>query len=373
MSEVIRTVRSDEREALERLLERCYGASWGAFGRWGPDLLRDDEEAMRYHLVLEADGRLAAHVGGYPLEIVMGPSRVMAAGVGGVGTHPDARGKGHMSRLLEASLLRWREWGWRLSALWGDRQRYGSFGWETCGLKYTATLTRRSLERNGIRPAEVEEVGPRDPAVAARLRALHATLDYRVERPHFDLQLSREGVRVLLGPDGYLLSRGDYGDLRVSEIVSPTRREPELILGAMNRVFADSAHLDFGLGERERLARAIAAMSGWQLGTQGMLRIVDWPGLLRDLRPLLASRAVGLAPFCVCIGCRWREETEWATVEWDGAALSTEARRVGDGTEIELPTLTGLVLGSPHPVPPALGAFASLLPIPVHVPALDRV
>ena len=39
----------------------------------------------------------------------------------------------------------------------------------------------------------------------------------------------------------------------------------------------------------------------------------------------------------------------------------------------DLQECAGLVLGSPHPVPPALVGFASLLPVPVHVPALDRV
>lgn len=373
MAEVIRTVRLQEREAFERFLERCYGCGWGAFERWGPELLRDDEAAMQHHLVLEADGRLASHVGGYPLELVMGPARVVTAGVGGVGTHPEARGRGYMSRLLEESLRRWREWGWTLSALWGDRQRYGSFGWEIAGLKYAATVSRRSLERHGIQAAEIEEANPRDPCVIEQLRAWHRTLGYRVERPHFDLQLRREGVRVFLGEDGYLLSRGDYGDLRVSEIVSPTGREPELIAAAMGRTFAGMAHVEFGPGECGRLARVIGSMSGWHLGNQGMFRILDWPGLLRDLGPLLAEKAAGLPSFLTSVGCRWRDETEWATAEWDGEAFHAKSGRVGEGIEIDLPTLTGLLLGGPYPDPPGLGLFGRLLPVPVHVPAMDHV
>jgi len=373
MSETIRTLRIEERGTFERFLERCYGCGWGAFSRWGPDILRDDDEAMQRHLVLEVDGRIVAHVGGYPIEVVMGPSRVMTAGVGGVGTDPDARNRGYMARLLEESIPRWRELGWTLSALWGDRQRYISFGWETCGLKYTVTLNRRSLDRNGIQAAEVEEVGPRDPGVVARLCELQGALAYRSERPHFDLQLRREGIRVFLGPDGYLLARGDYGDMRVSEIVSPTHREPELVAGALNRTFAGAAHVDLGPGDCERLVRLVETMSGWQLGTQGMLRILNWPGLLRDLQPLLQQRAAGLPSFSVCVGCRWRDETEWATVSWDGAQLAVDAERAGEGIAVDLPTLTGLLLGSPHPMPPELGAFARLLPVPVHVPALDRV
>lgn len=373
MSEIVRTVRLDEREAFERFLERAYGASWGAFSRWGPDLLRDDEDALQTHLVLETGGRIASHVGGYPLPMVMGPARVSAIGVGGVGTDPALRGKGHMSRLLEESLARWRERGRTLAGLWGDRQRYGAFGWEACGLRYTVNLSRRSLERLGLVAAEIEEVDPRDPHVVFRLTEWHGALPHRIERRHFALQLRREGVRVFLGPDGYLLARGDYGDLRVSEVASPGGREPELILGGMDRTFAGGANVEFGPGDRRRLARVTDAMSGWQVGIQGMWRIVDWPRLLGELQPLLARHARGLPPFAACVGCRWRGETDWGTVEWDGAEVHVAARRSGEGVEVDLPTLTGLLLGSPHPMPEALGLFARLLPIPVHVPGLDRV
>jgi len=373
MAEIVRTVRLEERDTFERFLERCYGCSWGAFRRWGPDVFRDDEEAMQWHLALELDGRIVSHVAGYPREVVVGPARAMMAGVGNVATHPDHRGQGFMSRLMEESVRRWRERGWTLSALWGDRQRYINFGWETCGFRYTVTVTRRSLERNGIEAAEIEEVNPADPQVAARVGALHATLPYRIERPHLALQLRREGVRVFLGPDGYLLSRGNYGDTPVTEVVSSSGREPELIAGALNRTFANAAQVEMGAGEGDRLARVVRAMSGWHTNTQGMLRILNWPGLLRDLRPFLTQRAAGLPPFRTCIGCRWRDETEWATVSWDGEALDVEGRREGEAVEADLPTLTGIVLGSPHPVPEGLGPFARLLPVPVHVPALDRV
>jgi GNAT superfamily N-acetyltransferase len=373
MSEIVRVLRVEERQSFERFLERCYGCGWGAFSRWGPEVFRDDEESMQCHLVLEADGRIVSAVGGYPMELVLGPARVALVGVGNVATDPSVRGKGYMSRMLEASIARWRERGRTLSPLWGDRQRYGSFGWESCGLKYTVTVTRRSLERGGIVPGEVEEVDPRGPSVVEQVRALHATLPFRIERPHFDLKLRREGVRVFLGPDGYLVSRGDYGDMRIAEIVSPTQREPELIAGALDRAHTGTAHIELGPGERERLARVTSVMSGWQVGPQGMVRILDWPRLLGELRPLLAQSAVGLPPFTMCVGCRRREETEWATVEWDGEELAVEAKRTGEGTEVDLPTLTGLVLGSPHPMPAELGAFARLLPVPVHVPTLDRV
>ena len=373
MSEVIRSISRDERNDFQRFLERCYGSGRGSWVRWQPHLFLDGADADEFHLVAEVDGRIVSHVGGYPLPVRVGPSRVMTAGVGNVGTEPGERGKGHMTKLLAESIRRWRERGWTLSALWGDRQRYGSFGWETCGLKYTARLSARSLERAGIEPSAVEEVDPADPAVVERVAELHQMMPCRVERPEFALNLRRDGIRVFLGTDGYLLSGGDYGDLGVSEIVSPTDRAPELIAGAMDRARTGSANVDFCPGDIDRLARVVDVMSGWHCGTQGMLRIVDWPGLARDLQPWLQERAEGMASFEQSVGCRWEGETEWVTIEWDGEALSVSDGQGANAVELELPRLTGLLFGSPLSGMEALEPLAQLLPVPVHIPGLDHV
>ena len=373
MPEMIRSARRDEREGFMRFLERCYGSGRGAWVRWQPHLFMEEAEWEDYHLVLEDGGRIVSHVGGYPLPLVMGPTRVTAAGVGNVATLPGERGKGHMSRLLEESIRLWRERGWNLSALWGDRQRYLSFGWERCGTTYTAHLSRRSLERNGVEPAEVEEVDPTDAAVATRVAELHRSIPYRVERPRPDLMLRREGLRVFLGPDGYLLSHGDYGDLRVSEIASPGDRAPELILGALDWASTGSANVDMGPGDIDRLMRVVDAMGGWGSGSLGMLRIVHWPGLARDLQPLLQERAEGLPAFRKSVGCRWRDDVEWATVDWDGETLAIDEGTNAAPVEVELPRLTALVFGGPLAGAEKLGPLARLLPLPVHVHSLDHV
>jgi hypothetical protein len=60
-------------------------------------------------------------------------------------------------------------------------------------------------------------------------------------------------------------------------------------------------------------------------------------------------------------------------VEWDGGELAVSPERRGEGFEVDLPWLTGLVLGGPFTAPRELGALARLLPVPVHIPSLDRV
>lgn len=375
MTEVIRTVRPEEREDFMRFLERCYGHARGFFERAQPDRSQPHDEAGRTLLVIEKDGRIVSHVGIFEMDVVVGPARLKCGAIGAVATLPEERGRGYMSRLMQEAVHRMRQWGWPLSVLWGDRQRYSSFGYETAGVLYILRVTRRTLRWEGVQPAAVEERDARDPAAVEFLRQVHATMEYRVERPRLDLQLLRPQVRIFTGDDGYLISRREYaGDLAAVEVVSPTGREAELILGALDITYGNAAEVELpAMGASlDRLARVMEHY--WQVRPQGMCRIVDWHGLLTALAPWLAQRAaaVGAPRFSVAIGCRWKEEVDWARLTWDGQDLTVEKADSGD-VEFDARKLAGMVLGGPHGDPAQLGALGLLLPVPVHIPSLDHV
>jgi GNAT superfamily N-acetyltransferase len=374
MPDTIRTVQPHETEQFERFLERCYGHRRGFFGIYAPDIFVDVEGMARYCIILESAGEIVSHVGAYPMEIVVGPARVLAGGVGGVATIPEARGKGYMSKLLDESLQRMRNAGWSLSVLWGDRQRYGSFGWETCGMGYRLHITRRAMEWAKVPPANVTEADPRDPAVVEYVRGLHAGLQYRLERPRFALQLRRRNVRIFTAPEGFLLTTSDTpGDISVLEMASPAGKEASIILGTLIRCFGNAASVELSPGDTDRLDRLSQVMSHWSIAPQGMFRIINWPGLLRSLQPLLTLKAQGLPPFESCVGCQWGDEIEWATAIWDGRELAIEEKRRGEGVAVELRKLTALVLGGPQQGREALGGLGWLLPVPLHIPSLDHV
>lgn len=375
MAEVIRTVRLEEAEEFQRFLERCYGFYPGFFSETYPDRAEADEENRRCYLVLECDGRIVSHVGTYPLGIRIGPARVSCGGVGGVATLPEERGKGHMTRLMHESLERMRQRGMTLSVLWGDQQRYSTFGYETCGVRYVMRITRRGLGWAKVEPASLVEVAPSDPAAAARVAEMHAALPYRVERPRLALQLQRQDVRLFLGEDSYVITNKAWGaSMHVKEIYSQAGREPELILAALEIAFASGATVEVGPGDAALIERLLPVASGWEAQPQGMLRIVDWPGLLGELKPLLAEQAPGLEPFAVAVGCRCDAETQWATVNWDGGELDVRpGREAAEAVELGVRELTAAVVGGPHPQVARLGALARLLPVPLHVPSLDHV
>ncbi len=370
----IGTPEQSEYDAFQRFLERAYGHSRGFFLRHYPHLNRREQTALESSVIARLDGEIVSHVGAFPLNVVAGGTHIQMGGIGGVATLPKARGRGLMSRLIEEAHALMRRRGDLLAVLWGDRQRYRSFGYETCGLKWSLALTPRSLGREGVEPCSVEEVDPSDPAVTGRVESLHRGLAFRVERPYLRLLLQKEGVRVFLGEDGYVVVRGEGRDLRVLEVVGLAGREAALISGVIHKTFANSATLDVIPHEPERAESLLAAAARWSLSPQGMFRILDWPRLALALQPSLQEKAEELAPFELAIGCVDGDETSVATLSWDGEQLSVTGGRHGNTyVECRQEELVARLLGGPFVSPRGLGAVDKLLPAPLHIPDLDHV
>lgn len=367
----IRTARVDEFDALQRLLERSFGHGRDFFTILQPDLFRRDEDALACNWVIEESGQLVSHVGIFPMRVHAGGAQFQCGGIGAVCTDPQRRGAGHMSRLMQASVRHMREQGCSLSVLWGSRQRYGHFGYEGAGKRLALQLSRRSMA--GIQPAELEEVRPTDVAVVQKVQSLYQTLPHRVDRPRFDLRLRRPGLRVFIGPDGYVITAQlKAGDFRVDEVVSPVGNEPGLILAALHMTHGDRADVPIHPHEGARTERLWALASGWSVQAQGLFRIVNWVKFAQDAAPLLGQQAVGMPPFAAAIGCKEAETTEWVTFEWDGDRLWVEpGRRAPLEREFEVRDLTARTLG--HAADARIEPLRHLFPVPVHIPYLDHV
>ncbi|MCD6350611.1 MAG: GNAT family N-acetyltransferase [Armatimonadetes bacterium] len=375
MSEIIRTLRAEEAEEFKQFLVRSYGFWPGFMEERYPDRHGTLLEDLECFLVLERDGKIVSHVATFPMDLVVGLARIKCGGVGAVATLPEERGKGYMGRLMRESVKRMNDEGYSLSVLWGDQQRYRTFGYETCGVKYVLHVTQRALQWVGIKPAELRELDPRTRAAVEHVAPRHEALRFRVERPRLALKLQRGDVRLFVGDDDYLVTGKDWGGtMDVKEIYSGSGREASLLLAMMNMTFSGGARVEVGPGQTDVIERLLAVTAGWQAYPQGMFRIINWPMLLRDLQPLLEPAAQGLQPFELSVGCQWEETTTWATLAWDGTSLSvSEGKGAAEAVEMDVQALTAVVLGGPHPHGDKLGPVGRLFPIPLHVPALDHV
>ncbi len=116
------------------------------FARLLPKIYRPTDEHMQHNYAIKENGRIRAIVGMFPMTLVMNGIPLKLAGIGGVSSHPNDRGKGHMKRLMLYCVEKMKAEGYQLSWLDGQRQRYGYFGYETCGQRFSANFEKGNIK-----------------------------------------------------------------------------------------------------------------------------------------------------------------------------------------------------------------------------------
>jgi predicted N-acetyltransferase YhbS len=370
---IIRTVRKHEWEEFMRFLERSYGHPRDFFTHILPELYKTDDDALSCLFVLESDGKIASHVGLFPLELSCFGVDIMAGGIGGVATLPEYRGKGYMSRLMDYVAELMKERGWPLSILWGDRQRYYPLGWDTAGLKYSLTITRRALDRAKVVASDVEEVSAEEAILT--MKRLHQILPLRIKRRQFLPTIRKSFLRKWLSEDGYVISSGNgYQTPNILEVVSPRGRERELIMGVMGKCFQDSATIDINAFDGERLGRLFEVTSHWTQVPEGQFRVIDLAGLLEPFSDFLSKRSKALRDSDLAIGLRFRERIDVATIAiQNGTVDSRRGRSTGNYVELDERDGVRFLLGGPSSNLGNEVTISPLLPIPIHISQIDHV
>ncbi|MEK6647360.1 MAG: GNAT family N-acetyltransferase [Candidatus Firestonebacteria bacterium] len=105
----------------------------------------DDEKFMKNSLIIKDKGKIIAHIGIFPMKIIVQGNILNCGGIGGVSTDDAYRGHGLMTKLINAAILEMKKRKYEISFLWGDRKRYGNFGWEIGGRRVLYTLSKRSV------------------------------------------------------------------------------------------------------------------------------------------------------------------------------------------------------------------------------------
>ena len=149
-----------------------------------PRMWARDDEHMAKHLAVIEGGRIRAMLGVYPIPVVIAGRRILFSTVGNVATHPYCRGRGYMSALLDAAMIRLDEIGADAARLGGQRDRYARYGFQPCGQQYAFTVTRKSVRSAGRTPGDFafRPIGGDDEALLDRVSALHGRNAMRAER-----------------------------------------------------------------------------------------------------------------------------------------------------------------------------------------------
>lgn len=381
MAAVIRTVEPSEFASLMALIERSFRMGRDSFQRMYPHLYRPTPEACSWAYVAEEDGRFLAHVGLYPIEIVTAGVPLRVGGIGAVSTLPEARGQGHMGRLLQHVIGEMRRLDYPLSWLGGDRQRYNSYGWEIAGETAVLKFSQRSLEWCGAPRLPLTEVRPWEALETMTRYSTQPT--YHVRRPDLELQLHKEGLRAWVSDAGYVLGHSmdcDSDAVHLIELVAAEGQEIALLHGLFEWVAQDSLAWELCAWD-ERLARLIPYCSEWWQRPNAQYRINDLTALLTaaTATAALAGRAAALRDGALTLGLRERDRLTETTLTLEGGVLHVEAGRAAsqDAAQyVELDSLEAarVVLGgAPGGANRLPQEWRALFPVPVFVPPLDHV
>lgn len=141
---MIRGVRKEEREQLLSLLKSAFP---NTEIEWFPPYYDGDPYyKLEYTRVWEENGVLVSTVQIVKKILRIGDQTILLGGIANVGTHPDHRGRGYATALLQDSIRLMNEEGYHLSLLFtGIQPFYERLGWREIPFPY---LHSSSLPQN---------------------------------------------------------------------------------------------------------------------------------------------------------------------------------------------------------------------------------
>ncbi len=299
-----RLVRRNEVPDLSNLLCEVFGFD-GIYDKaaFTKGLLRPVQ--LRGGTVVVEDGRPVSYILNVVDEVSVYGCRFKVASIGGVGTDKAYRNRGYAGQVLAETIRATTAAGARVMIVSGNRSLYERNHCVPVGDLLAASISR-------------EQMPPPDPSLAVRrfsvedwgaLSPLSAAEPVRFVRPSDFLakcccwwDVSRPEVWVVSGADGPLAylsllppwrreeqstrSVGDYGGSRAA------------ILGALSLICKTGgiSSVSFRLPRQDRELSYLLSSQGFALKPttfSGTHRILNLPGLMRDLRPYLAARLPG--------------------------------------------------------------------------------
>jgi len=268
----------------------------GMLARW-PHCYIKDSDKLQNSLVMKEGDRVVSHVGYIDQTMFVEGERMKVAGITGVATLPEYRGRGLMTQLLDECVRRMEEERYVFSDLGGNTQRYRRFGWENGGRRWGFQLTSRSVNElespSGWKVTKYRG----SPEEISFVKAIHEREPMRLERTDemYRLLLGRTGWQPWLaeGPEdacAYIVVQDDDPKtLWASEMGGDSAGVHALI----DHLIREEGAEDVGVSlpwQHPLNGTLFRLSNGWGLHTPRMFRINDLVGTLRGFLPQLRRR-----------------------------------------------------------------------------------
>ena len=321
MTVEIRAVREQE---LEEMIElQCLVFRPGGHERYNAYLRGDSSYEPGQTRVVVVDGRIAATLRVWDRTVRVGETAVRMGGIGGVGTHPDHRRRGHASALLRDAIDWMRGRGYPTSVLFTEvaTEFYRRHGWASVpmpGFRIAAPGAIATLpelgEGAGEWRVEAFDEGRDLGAVMALYDRYNAGLSGSLvrDRAYWDSEPARirgilpSAVALDAGGNlrGYLNYRIEEGQAEVCELAvdeTAASATDALVRHFLRECAAQEAGEIVGeLPHRHPVVDLLCEYCGGDLELTGnattMWKVLDLPRLLSALLPELQQRVEAAPP-----------------------------------------------------------------------------
>jgi len=411
MTPRIRAARPADMPAAYELLSLCFPDA-------RPDLFRRQTEhdstfRRRHGRIVDVDGAVVGYLRIFDRRMWLRGARLRAAGIGSVATHPDYRRRGLATALLRDTLALLRREGYHLSFLGTEVAApfYERLGWRIVRQPSHGAPAAEAARLYGGQAALPERPGltirpfaPSDLTAVARIHAratrgrtgaVARSLRYWADHLSWiddDPGGFLVGVSGRRGLAAFVRSRSERWASTLMLLDADCRDGAEAclapLLGALGRYAVGQGlkGIQASLPEGHPLADAFARLPSAGVTTEVrfplMMRVVDLPGLLRGLAPLLGERVPAMkAPVSLAF-----DEDGWQTcLRATPQGAQVAAHPAGEVASVSPGEAVTLLLGqktvrevlAPGAEPPseeALSVLEQLLPRePLHFCGADRI
>ena len=381
MSLEITMLKPEEYEEMMKFLETSYRISKGYFSRRYPHVWRKDTIQYENRLILKRNGRIVSHVGIFPLTMKIDNVEVKMGGIGGVATLQEYRGLGYMTKLMNYAIKKMKDEKYPLSILWGDRQRYGHFGYEIVGKKVLFTVSLRSLSVEA-KPSEINIVRYRgEKELLDKIIKLHEQEPIIIKRTIRDNKLlyNIPGLIVYVGEvngnSAYIVFESDDPPRTIIEYGG----KPDVLISLLYTILKildkelniSSVDVEAPYYSYETFHEMFKVFSSWKIRSQAMVKILNLKELLENYLPIIARRTEEIK-YELMLGIR--ETGEKVKLTLDHGTVVIEPRGKAK-TKILLSErdMAKLLFDGPETVSPYFPMLNLLFPLPLHVGTLNHI
>ena len=216
LDEVFFWEEDDDREFLE-LLPKIYKDKY--------------RPAYNNFVVQDENGDFRSAIGNFYNDMIVGGEALKTCCIGNVAVGRDYRNMGYMKELMKMSVEDMKQNGTDMAYLGGQRQRYGYFGFESAGVRYTFHFNRQTVKHalhNEPSGLTLEKLKENDMESIFRIRELNEKLAVHSVRPtgsYFDILSSWRADPYILKENGnfvgYLVFSHGRDGVQEFDVVSP--------------------------------------------------------------------------------------------------------------------------------------------------------